>query len=88
MLALSAMLFRCGYPIPELNHRFADGRALLADQFVFTVGLPVPNPIYASWVWCWSQAGRMLLPLAVAGIVLLRNRQLSQRPVRLVVDGC
>lgn len=86
ILALSALVFTCGYPNADLNHRYLDGRPLPADQFVFTVGLPVPNRVFA--IWRLDRIGRMLMPLAFAGIVLWRIQQASVRSAQLLLDGC
>ncbi len=88
VLALSVCVASCGFPAAELHHRMTDGSPVPADRFVMTVGLVIPSPSAASRAWYRDQFGRILLPFAVAAVVLIRNRQLALRSEQLVLNGC
>jgi hypothetical protein len=88
VLAFSACVAKCGFPAPELNHRYLDGTPLQADSFVFTVTFVAPGLSEVWWAWYRDQFGRILLPFAIATVVLFRSRQLARRSEQLALDGC
>jgi hypothetical protein len=88
VLALSACSAKYGFPAPELNHRYMNGAPVPADEPLFTATLVVPGISNVSWAWYRDQFGRILLPFAIAAIVLFRNRQLALRRAQLVLDDC
>jgi hypothetical protein len=75
MLAFSALIVTCGYPDPRSHAMYMDGRPVPADQFMFTAGLPVANRVFD--ICTFDRLGRMLLPLAIAGMVYLRDQRFS-----------
>jgi hypothetical protein len=77
MLALSALVFTCGYPDAAQHARFLDGRPVPADWFMFTAGLPIPNRVFA--IATLNRAGRILLPFVFAGIMYLRHQRNCQQ---------
>ncbi|HEX3601633.1 MAG TPA: hypothetical protein VHU84_15885 [Lacipirellulaceae bacterium] len=82
MLALSALIFTCGFPDAAQHARFMDGRPVPADQFMFTVGMPVPNRIFS--IATSIRGARMLLPFAFAGIFYSRQQRVSQASLSLI----
>jgi hypothetical protein len=88
VVACSACIIKCGFPMPELNHRYLDGTPVPADRFLITATLVAPGLSEVCWAWYRDQFGRILLPFAVAAVFLIRNRQLALRSERLVHDGC
>jgi hypothetical protein len=83
MLALSALVFTCGYPDRASNAHYLDGRPVPADQFMFTAGAPVPNRVFD--ICNFDRLGRMLLPFAIAATVYLREQRFSSVRAGLLV---
>jgi len=76
MLAIAAVTTRFGFPNAALHATFIDGSPVPADRFMLTIGLLLPASSAAGWSWYLSQLGQILLPMVVAGAMLLRRKQL------------
>jgi hypothetical protein len=76
MLALSALVFTCGYPDVSQHANFLDGRPVPSDQFMFTAGLPVPNRVFC--IATLDRIGRIAVPFLLAGILCYRHQRTCQ----------
>jgi hypothetical protein len=82
VLAFSALFMTCGYPDPRSHAVYMDGRPVPADQFMFTAGMPVPSRLLDARNF--DLLGRMLLPLAFAGMMYLRDQRSSNKQAGFV----
>ncbi|HJS06387.1 MAG TPA: hypothetical protein VJ809_01970 [Pirellulales bacterium] len=91
LLGLTVGMVRCGFREVRLNPT-VDGKPVLADQPLVTVGFPLLAPTWrAAWKWYaydLQQICQVLLPLLLVAAFSLRAKQLSLRAQRLATGGC
>jgi hypothetical protein len=92
LLGLAVGMLRGEFPRPSSQARLPNGQRVPADQPLVILGAPVLAPGFRE-AWNWytqdlQQIGQLLLPLAVAGIAVLRARRLSLRSERLLLGAC
>jgi hypothetical protein len=98
VLALSVGLVKSGFPNPSLKPALAAGGQLPADSRLLTLGLPLLAPgsatprmiveSLAKWyLRDLEQSAQFLLPLAIAGGMLMRARHVARQRERMLFSA-